>query len=142
MATRFDIKLSQYIELRGLALQNPNIESTSLQKLCEHYLKCALNKDGQHADYSQDPLPLDIQEYAAIDGLVSRRIHSTICSILTPQLRNTVIEESTGLKDGDEVNLYLAGDTVAIVKILYIVDHLTMLQESGERAQSKQEELQ
>ena len=107
---RFGVKMTQYIELRGLACQqNPDLESTSLQRLCEFYLKYTLNKDGQHGDYSQDPLPLDLQEYAAIDGLVSRLLHNKITSMLKPQLCETVIEESTGLKHGDEVDLYLAG---------------------------------
>lgn len=117
----YEVRMTQYIELRGLALkQCPDIPCTSLQYLSEHYLHCTLDKHGQCADYSQNPLPLNLQKYAAIDGLVSGMIHSEICSKLYCGYHASAITESDGLKEGSEVDLFLCGSIVAQAKVLYI----------------------
>ena len=93
-----------------------------MQYLSEHYLKCSVDKHGQCADYSIQPLPLELQKYAAIDGLISRLIHSIICSRLKLPYHYNTNEAPDGLKKGDIVELFLCGKVVALVEIVYIKD--------------------
>ena len=119
----FNVTMTQYIELQGMALKEcETLEQTSLQHLSEHYLKYTLDKSGQTGDYLQDPLPQHLQKYAAIDGLVSRLICAKIISKLKVPFSNTILEQPTGLKEGDEVELFIGGEVVASVKVLYIAE--------------------
>ena len=41
-------------------------------------LHSVLDKFGQHGDYSQSPLPPELQKYAALDALVSRVVYEKL----------------------------------------------------------------
>jgi hypothetical protein len=119
----YGVNINCWIELRGLALQlDPALQRTGLSDLSERFLSGSLDKEGQRADYSVNPLPLYLQQYAALDALVSRLIFEKISSqLLLPH--KDVIYEGPDTRDLDEsvkVDLYLGGKSVARCSIVYV----------------------
>ncbi len=80
-----------------------------------------MDKFRQSGDYSQTPLPQDLQKYAAIDGVVSQYL----CEIMLTKLNSTnavtepLLEAPLlELKQGDTLELlFLGGETVAKVSV-------------------------
>lgn len=119
----FQVRISCYIELRGLALQaDKALKATGLSDLAERFLSGQLNKHGQHGDYSAIPLPVSLQEYAALDALVSRLIYESISSRLLLPQRGVIYEgpETSKLDENTEVQLYIGGQSVAKCSIVYV----------------------
>lgn len=78
------VNIDQWLELRGLALRdNADIEGTSLNQLSKRYLGYAINKFGQTEDWSRNPLPNHLIQYAAVDALVSRLVAEEILRLIT-----------------------------------------------------------
>ncbi len=67
----FGVYMKRWIELHGMAAEvQPDIANTKLSTLAKHFLGGFLDKDGQTGNYSEIPLPLNLQKYAALDALV------------------------------------------------------------------------
>lgn len=116
----FGVKMTRWYELTVLGRQLlPNLKSYKMEHLAEALLKSTMNKFGQSGDYSQNPLPMDLQKYAAIDGVVSRYL----CEIMLSKLNSTtaviepLLEAPIGLTIGATVDLFLRGETVAKVTV-------------------------
>ena len=68
----FGVAITRWYELTSLGKQLlPDLKSHKMEHLAEALLKTTMDKFGQSGDYSQTPLPQDLQKYAAIDGVVS-----------------------------------------------------------------------
>ena len=79
LLAKLGINVKQWEELRGLALaSDPSLESTALVNLAERFLSVTLDKSGQLADYSQNPLPDWLVRYSAVDAVVSHDINWAI----------------------------------------------------------------
>ena len=65
----FGVKLKRMFELAELAKQvDPNL-GTSVSKLAARFLKLSVDKTSQkYVDWSQNPLPIKLQDYAALDA--------------------------------------------------------------------------
>ena len=113
--------MKRWIELRGMAAEvQPGIANTKLSTLAEYFLGGFLDKDGQTGDYSENPLPLNLQKYAALDALVHRKLYEILFSKLKRPQSSLVYEEPDGLQIDGKVELYLGGSSVANCKIIYI----------------------
>ena len=112
----FDVTIRRFGELGTMAeTHDPTIadipHGTKLSALCQRYLGLNLDKTGQCADYTQNPLPVNLQEYAASDALVSRVLAEKIMkNIAATEL---VTEDPIGLSQGCEVHVFLGGKAVA-----------------------------
>lgn len=68
----YGVHIVRWIELRGMSLAAaPNLTGTSIKDLAEIFLCGTIDKHRQTVDYTQKPLPRNLQEYAALDALVS-----------------------------------------------------------------------
>jgi hypothetical protein len=117
------IAIKCWIELRSLALTvMPTITATGLEDLVRVFLKANLDKEGQHGDYSKNPLPMELQTYAALDAYVSRHLYEVLSSRL-PLPHGDVIYKGPDVCDVNdltEAELFLGGKTVAKCTIVYV----------------------
>jgi len=96
--------------------ENSELQGTSLNQLSKTYLGFAINKFGQTEDWSQNPLPQSLIQYAAIDALVSRLVAEELLyrmrHVGTPG-DDYVLEEPKQLKIGENVHIFMRGEIVA-----------------------------
>ena len=101
---------------------DPSLESTALVKLAERFLGVTLDKAGQLADYSQNPLPDWLVQYSAIDAVVSHDINWAIKKE-SPTAGIALLEAPDGLKAGNSVQLFMRGKVVASAVVDFVGGH-------------------
>lgn len=126
---KLGVSIEKRIELQQLALvHDPNQENgTSLEALCRRYLQKNVNKNGQCDDYSQEPLPTKLVEYAALDAMLSRQLADTMLALVSRTKQNfdergSVYEAPSNhqLLKGDKVDLMIGGKNVATAALVYV----------------------
>jgi hypothetical protein len=118
------VNIQSRIELQQLAAaHDKNQDGTSLSALCRRYLKKNVDKSGQNADYSQEPLPPELIKYGALDALLSRRLAETIAELVAAKgPAESVVDapNSNTLAEGTQVNVLIGGKCAAAGKIVYV----------------------
>lgn len=116
----FGVRMTRWYELIDMAkLIKPLMESYGMKHLVPEFLAAAIDKHGQHGDYSVSPLPQNLQQYAAIDGAVSRVLYQVFRKQLSALEVETVLQEPTSLVEHQTYDLVLGGEKVAKVKMIH-----------------------
>ena len=113
---KLNIKCKNRIELRGLMQALNPAASTSLSSLSQTLLGMNLEKYLQADNYSQDPLPVPLVRYAALDALVSRRCaEKMLDEIYRKKIShpNQIILPTDELEVGDTVKYIVSRNVVA-----------------------------
>ena len=115
----FGVKLQRMFELSELAKQvDPNI-GTSVEKLGTRFLKLSVDKMSQkYVDWSQNPLPIKLQRYAALDARLHLLLYWEITKCL--EAAPCILRESADLTNNDCANFLHSNRVAAKVKILFV----------------------
>lgn len=120
----FGVHMTCWYELTSIGRQLfPNLDHHGLVHLSEEVLNATMDKSGQSGDYSDNPLPLTLQKYAAIDGVASRIISRIMRSKLNTSDTEPLVQEPRGIGPGGVFNLFLGGEVAAKVEIIRVHIH-------------------
>jgi hypothetical protein len=97
-------------------LQDEMTTGYSLAGLCAQYLQVGVDKHGQNGDYSLDPLPDELFEYAALDAYLSRILYEC----LAPRLAACAPPQEGSLCIGKSAMYKYRGRYCAEVEILFV----------------------
>jgi len=122
------VAIKEWVELGGCAkLIDPDMKKTGLDDLSERFLQLAVDKHGQDADWtlkgSDGKLLKELQEYAAIDPIVSRLLLKRMKTILRERGKldgSNMIEALPGLQEGMPVEYQHRGRTRASGTIVFV----------------------
>lgn len=119
------VAIKSRIELRQLAMAHDDDQAngTSLEALCRRYLKMNVDKSGQHADYSQVPLPLKLVKYGALDAKLHRLLAEILMQLVVAKGPTEAMLEGPSINNlsiGMDVIVLVSSRKVAQAKIVFV----------------------
>lgn len=119
------VDIKRRSELRQLAVAHHFNQDagTSMAALCRRYLWMNVDKSGQNADYSQDPLPTDLAKYGALDALLSRKLAETLSDLVAVKGPTDCVFDvpnHTDMDVGATVDIYIGGKHAATATVIYV----------------------
>jgi hypothetical protein len=113
---KLEIVVRHQVELRDLALEvDPSMAKTGFADLTLKLFKVCLDKGPRTMDWSICPLPLTMQKYAALDGLVSR-----LLGRLLMRMARQIPLNVDSKQVGHTVEIHIARKVVAKGKLLLV----------------------
>lgn len=114
------VSLSNRFELRNAALyDDPEMDGTSLEKLAAKYLGLNVNKSCRIEDFSIYPLPMHLQQYSALDALVSRKLGEFLRH-KNESNDNDLVPAMLQLQIGDKVSYKIGRKVAATGELTFV----------------------